>query len=114
LDTFDRIVCSEKECQESIPNNKWAKIRAGSPKKGEGWFFSMEDPKIAHCPNHLPDWVPAWREKKRLERHNKVVMVEFETAAQATYFYEFVQNSRLQPMMYKSMRIVEEVEKSDG
>lgn len=32
----------------------------------EGWFITREG--IAHCPAHIPDWVPAWRERKRLKR----------------------------------------------
>jgi hypothetical protein len=59
------IRCSMEDCPESIKNNAWAKTRATSPKKGEGWFFSREDPKLIRCPNHLPDWVTTWRAKQR-------------------------------------------------
>lgn len=43
-------------CEAQIPGSKWAAIKAGD----EGWFFSRKD-DAAYCPEHVPDWVPAWR-----------------------------------------------------
>jgi hypothetical protein len=32
-----------------------------------GWFHSREE-AAAYCPEHVPDWVPAWRAKKAAEK----------------------------------------------
>lgn len=39
--------------------SKWDVIRAGN----EGWFFQKGG--ISYCPEHVPDWVPAWRERQK-------------------------------------------------
>lgn len=49
-----------EECDATIKDNKWAKIKA------EGWFFSREDNK-AYCPKHNPPWVAGWRARKNEE-----------------------------------------------
>jgi hypothetical protein len=54
-----RLICSEPECDASIPNHAWGKI-----KEGADWFFPM-DGSAAWCPKHLPDWVEGWRGKRK-------------------------------------------------
>jgi hypothetical protein len=43
-------------CPASYPASKFAAIRAGEA----GWFCSKAE-ECAYCPDHVPDWVPAWR-----------------------------------------------------
>ena len=57
----DRTVCTEDGCAASVPNHRWGHTLA------EGWFFSRRE-KTAHCPEHLPDWVEAWRARKAAAR----------------------------------------------
>lgn len=52
------LLCSEPECPNSIRGHRWGQIKA------EGWFFS-KDGVTRYCPDHIPDWVEAWREKQR-------------------------------------------------
>jgi len=51
------VICDEDGCEEKIKNHAWGHIKA------EGWFFGR-DGETAWCPNHIPDWVSAWRAKK--------------------------------------------------
>jgi len=47
-------------CTASIELHYWAKVRASD----KGWFFQKDG--TIWCPEHVPEWVPAWRaEKKR-------------------------------------------------
>ena len=46
-------------CAASHPSSKWGAMKADR----EGWFHSREE-EAAYCPEHVPDWVPAWREKQ--------------------------------------------------
>lgn len=49
-----------RECGARIRNHYWAKVKA------EGWFFTKDG--RAFCPDHIPEWVAAWRKKKQDER----------------------------------------------
>lgn len=49
------IICSEEGCEE--------KTRSHSK---PGWFYSRYGSE-AYCPEHVPDWVEAWRKRKRQE-----------------------------------------------
>jgi len=46
-------------CTASFPGSKFGAIRAGDA----GWFFSRQE-HAAYCPDHTPDWVPAWRARQ--------------------------------------------------
>lgn len=50
------IVCSR--CDASIPGGKWSIIKAGE----WGWFFQRDG--TAYCPDHVPEWVSAWRARR--------------------------------------------------
>ncbi len=58
----DRRRCSEPGCPERVGDHRWGAIKAQS----EGWFYQRNGE--AYCPQHVPAWVPAWREKKARER----------------------------------------------
>lgn len=54
-----RESCARAEdlgCTASFPAGKFDAIRASEA----GWFRSREEHKW-FCPEHVPDWVPAWR-----------------------------------------------------
>jgi len=51
--------CLKPRCPRTVGRSKFERIRAGS----EGWFFPREGG--AWCPDHLPEWVPAWRERQK-------------------------------------------------
>ena len=54
-----KIVCCIQGCDRQIAEgHRWGKIRA----QDKGWFFA----KTGHvyCPDHVPDWVAAWRERR--------------------------------------------------
>lgn len=53
---MDEIKCASKDCQATIKNNKWDRIRGGVT----GWFFS-KDKDESFCPVHVPQWVADWR-----------------------------------------------------
>lgn len=56
------VTCVRREdlgCPVSFPGSKFAAIKA----QGEGWFFAKDG--IAYCPEHVPEWVAAWRERRR-------------------------------------------------
>jgi len=46
-------------CDDSVKDNRWAKIRAHSA----GWLFLKNG--VAYCPLHIPDDLRDWRESKR-------------------------------------------------
>jgi hypothetical protein len=52
--------CFVQPCNDAYQNDKWSKIRAAQA----GWFFPKYG-DIGFCPNHLPEWVPAWRERQK-------------------------------------------------
>lgn len=64
--TDNPVYCARKGdlgCRASTPGGKFNIIRAAEA----GWFFSRQD-ECAYCPAHVPDWVPAWREKQAARR----------------------------------------------
>lgn len=52
------VCCAHRGCKAQHEDNKFAAIRAYE----EGWFKTREGD--AWCPEHVPDWVPAWRAKQ--------------------------------------------------
>lgn len=55
--------CNHPGCDRTIEDHKWARIKDGSD-----WFFEKateEHDERAWCPDHHPEWVKGWREKKR-------------------------------------------------
>jgi len=59
--------CAHEGCDAEIKGHAWAVIKA------EDWFFQKDG--TSWCPDHLPDWVPAWRArqaaKKTPSTHNR-------------------------------------------
>ena len=54
------VYCSHRGCKNKHKNNKWANIKAISEK---GWTHQKNGD--VWCPEHLPEWVEAWREEGR-------------------------------------------------
>lgn len=52
--------CSAPGCDASFKNHSWGAVKAHDA----GWF--QQNDGGAWCPEHVPDWVPAWRERQRL------------------------------------------------
>lgn len=53
------VFCARKDdlgCAASHPGSRHDAIRA----QQEGWFHSLKT-QLHYCPEHVPDWVPAWR-----------------------------------------------------
>ena len=48
-------VLSCEGCDATIPDERWSKTRSG--------WFQTKDGKN-YCPEHTPDWVAEWREKR--------------------------------------------------
>lgn len=57
------LKCTYEGCTATVKNHYWGKVRAHA----DGWFMSSDE-KVIRCPEHLPDWVIPWREKKRQEK----------------------------------------------
>lgn len=56
-------VCAEENCSRSYTETcKWDAIKAFN----EGWFFSRKT-GLKYCPDHTPEWVAEWRERKETE-----------------------------------------------
>lgn len=51
------IECNGPDCMNRLKNHRWAKTKAID------WFF-MASADQAFCPDHIPDWVEAWRKSK--------------------------------------------------
>lgn len=51
--------CVADGCTATFPGSKWDSIRAGDT----GWFFTKVGD--AYCPEHVPEWVPAWRARQK-------------------------------------------------
>lgn len=58
--------CDVPGCDNTYPDHAWGAIKAN----GAGWFRSKDD-TVIRCPEHLPEWVPAWRESRRKKNENK-------------------------------------------
>ena len=65
----DVLSCSRDGCGKTIQNHYWGKVKSG-------WFFSR-DGETQWCAEHVPEWVAAWREKKRLEKEKDPNEVTF-------------------------------------
>ena len=50
------IRCSHEGCKARIKSHAWGKIKSG-------WFFQKDDNQ--YCPEHIPEWVEAWRARKK-------------------------------------------------
>jgi hypothetical protein len=48
----------EGGCSLMCPHNMWGQIKAHPD-----WFFGRDGK--AFCPDHLPEWVPGWRARKK-------------------------------------------------
>jgi hypothetical protein len=60
------VYCARREdagCQASHPRSRFDAIKATE----QGWFHSHAE-GLAYCPGHVPEWVPAWREKQAARR----------------------------------------------
>lgn len=56
------VTCAQQGCATSYHNKSgWDSIRAQS----KGWFEQKNGK--SWCPEHVPDWVPAWREQQARE-----------------------------------------------
>jgi len=53
------LKCSHEGCEASYADHKWGQIQASA----DGWF-NARDGETRYCPEHLPEWVPAWRQRK--------------------------------------------------
>jgi hypothetical protein len=61
------VYCARRKdlnCQASHPGSRWDAMKADR----EGWFHSKAE-EAAYCPDHVPDWVSAWREKQKARQH---------------------------------------------
>jgi hypothetical protein len=50
--------CCIGDCDASVKAHYWGMVKA------EGWYFNRQS-GLAYCPKHAPDWVEAWRAKKK-------------------------------------------------
>jgi hypothetical protein len=64
--TENPVFCARRDdgCTASHPSGKWGTMAADKA----GWFHSKAE-ECAWCPEHLPDWVPAWRAKQAARLH---------------------------------------------
>lgn len=53
-----KAACRKTNCQNDYFPDKWGKMEATR----KGWFIHRNG--SAWCPDHIPDWVVEWREKK--------------------------------------------------
>jgi hypothetical protein len=52
------IGCAAADCSATHPDHAWGKIHA----HGAGWFTQKNG--TAWCPDHVPEWVTSWRQKR--------------------------------------------------
>lgn len=50
------LTCADENCTNEMPSHAWSVI------KTEGWFHQKDG--NSWCPQHTPDWVDKWREKR--------------------------------------------------
>lgn len=55
-----KIRCSYEDCSESLKGDSWSRIKSN-------WFFQKNGQNW--CPNHTPEWVTEWRERKKRDRN---------------------------------------------
>lgn len=48
--------CSHPECSKTVKAHYWGQVKSN-------WFFGKDDKQ--YCPDHIPDWVEAWRKRKK-------------------------------------------------
>jgi hypothetical protein len=53
------VVCAREGCTAFHPGSRFDAMKADRA----GWFHSKAE-GTAYCPAHIPDWVPAWRERQ--------------------------------------------------
>jgi hypothetical protein len=56
------VYCARREdlgCTASHPRSRFDDIKANEA----GWFSSYQE-RQSYCPDHVPDWVPGWRESR--------------------------------------------------
>lgn len=58
---YGEIECCFTYCTATIKSHRWAQIRASD----HGWFFGRNGDVF--CPEHVPDWVAAWRERRKAQ-----------------------------------------------
>jgi len=51
--------CDHPSCSMFVKAHAWGYIKANDA----GWFFQRNGD--CWCPDHIPEWVPAWREKMK-------------------------------------------------
>lgn len=59
------LTCADPECSWTIPDHRWARTKAHS-----AGAFEQKDGTI-WCPEHIPDWVGAWRAKQAAKQKAK-------------------------------------------
>lgn len=52
--------CSAEGCEESYRDHGWRATKAHK----DGWFLAKDGSSF--CPAHVPEWVAAWRRRKKL------------------------------------------------
>lgn len=51
--------CAWPGCEAQYKDHRWGSIKAHAA----GWFIQKDG--TAWCPDHVPDWVEAWRARKQ-------------------------------------------------
>jgi len=60
-------VCAAPDCAASFTDHNWGKKQADR----EGWF--MQKDGTSWCPDHVPEWVEAWRNRNAVAPTNNPV-----------------------------------------
>ncbi len=55
-------VCADPGCEARYQPHRWGSIKAHAT----GWFIQKDG--TAWCPEHVPDWVEAWRSARSVPR----------------------------------------------
>lgn len=74
-------------CKAEHASDKFSAIRAA----GAGWFRSRQDEQ-EFCPEHVPDWVPAWRERQQQSKRKVRSAFERSPVAAACAEGDFAEN----------------------
>ena len=51
------MICEHEGCTASFKDHRWGRIKAHDA----GWFTTRDNER-AWCPEHVPAWVPVWRQ----------------------------------------------------
>lgn len=54
----DRYHCAQRGCKGTAPKHQWSE----KTKAGKGWFHQKDG--TSWCPDHHPEWVKEWRERR--------------------------------------------------